>query len=150
MKTIVQCPYCGTRHEQSIDITKDLEIINCWVEDGGCDKNFVIKTSVDVRVVSYPIAGGLYHDAPVFDEHPMNMWIDWTFTAVKPFPLLKDDPLVHVRFADGSTSENDEKGAMPISYWHDNGSCNNFDWTQFADKENQIVAYIVLNPNDHD
>ena len=81
---------------------------------------------------------------------PFNVWIEWWYTEENPFPKLEGDPLVHVKFADGSTSiDASGAGVMPISYWHDDG-LGNFDWSENNPKDCQIIAYMLVDPNDHD
>ena len=48
-----------------------------------------------------------------------NVWIEWGYTEENPFPKLEGDPLVHVRFKDGSASTDDGIGVRQISGWHD-------------------------------
>lgn len=88
---------------------------------------------------------------------PFNVWIDWEYTPENPFPKLEGDPLVHVRFGDLSES-NIERGidARPISYWHDDGNdTNDFSWLTgskggYKPSDNSIIAYMLVDPNDHD
>ncbi len=87
---------------------------------------------------------------------PINTWIDWHYTPENPFPKLDGDPLVHVRFHGGLTSMDSDVlgvGAQPISYWTGNGlDANNFDWDgrETPINEHDIIAYMILDPNDHD
>lgn len=88
---------------------------------------------------------------------PFNVWIDWKYTPENPYPKLDGDPLVHVRFGDLSES-NIERGidARPISYWHDDGDdANDFAWLTdskdgYKPSDNSIIAYMLVDPNDHD
>ena len=82
---------------------------------------------------------------------PFNVWIEWVYTKENPFPKLEGDPLVHVRFKDGSASAEDGIGVRPISGWHDNGDkANCFEQGKYLSKTIQIIAYMLVDPNDHD
>lgn len=88
---------------------------------------------------------------------PINTWIDWHYTPENSFPKLDGDPLIHVRFGDGYTSISREYGARPISYWHeDGGEMNSFQWpnqigaNKYAPGGGDIVAYMLVNEDDHD
>ena len=82
---------------------------------------------------------------------PLNVWIEWVYTEENPFPKLDGDPLVHVRFKDGSASTDDGIGVRPISGWHDNGDkANCFEQGKHLSKTIQIIAYLLVDPNDHD
>ena len=82
---------------------------------------------------------------------PFNVWIEWVYTEENPFPKLDGDPLVHVRFKDGSASTDDGIGVRPISGWHDNGDkANCFEQKKHLSKTIQIIAYLLVDPNDHD
>ena len=82
---------------------------------------------------------------------PFNVWIDWEYTPENPYPKLDGDPLVHVRFKDGSASTDDGIGVRPISGWHDNGDkANCFEQKKYLSKTVQIIAYLLVDPNDHD
>ena len=83
-------------------------------------------------------------------EVEKNVWIDWKYTPENPFPKLPEDYLVHVKFADESTSISDGSGARPLSYWHNDGNANYFEWSPYIQNESQIIAYMILDPNDHD
>lgn len=84
-----------------------------------------------------------------------NVWIDWRPTPENTYPKLDDDPLVHVKFYGGLTSMDDVNlnvGAQPISYWHDYGRENNFDWDGWENPASKydIIAYMIVDPDDHD
>ena len=82
---------------------------------------------------------------------PFNVWIEWGYTEENPFPKLEGDPLVHVRFKDRSASTDDGIGVRPISGWHDNGDkANCFEQGKHLSKTIQIIAYMLVDPNDHD
>ena len=78
---------------------------------------------------------------------PFNVWIEWVYTEENPFPKLDGDPLVHVRFKDGSASDDDGIGVRPISGWHDNGDkANCFEQKKHLSKTIQIIAYMLVDP----
>lgn len=91
-------------------------------------------------------------------EVEKNVWIDWHYTPECQYPVLEGDPLVHVRFGDGTNSIDGKHGARPISYWHEDGAgINNFKGPnrnprggKYAAGAGDIIAYMILNPNDHD
>lgn len=85
-------------------------------------------------------------------EVQKNVWIDWTYTPENPYPQLDGDPLVHVRFRDGETTMDSESvtGARPISYWHGDGFGNSFAHTSDVKEDCQIIAYMLVDENDHD
>ena len=82
---------------------------------------------------------------------PFNVWIEWEYTPENPYPKLDGDPLVHVRFKDGSASTEDGIGVRQISGWHDNGDKDNcFEQKKNLSKTIKIIAYMLVDPNDHD
>lgn len=81
-------------------------------------------------------------------EVEKNVWIDWKYTPENPFPNLPEDYLVHVKFKDETTSIDD--AARPLSYWHNDGYGSNFEHSPSVKEDCQIIAYMVLDPNDHD
>lgn len=99
-----------------------------------------------------------WSELPEVPKNPLfNVWIDWEYTPENPYPKLECDPLVHVRFGDLSES-NIERGhdARPISYWHDDGDyTNSFIWPtdnkgRYKPTDNCIIAYMLVDPNNHD
>lgn len=85
-----------------------------------------------------------------------NVWIDWKPTPENTYPKLDGDTLVHVKFYCGATSMDTDVldvGAQPISYWNNNGlEDNNFDWDGWENPASayDIIAYMIVDPDDHD
>jgi len=59
MKTInvikeIECPYCGRKQKHSINpsLPRNIEIVLCEPEEGGCDNYFAVgsKVEVDIKV----------------------------------------------------------------------------------------------------
>lgn len=93
---------------------------------------------------------GVQIDSPFIEKPnpPINKWIDWHYTKENPFPKLEGDPLVHVKFKDETTSI--DTAARPLSYWHNDGNGSNFEHSSSVKEDCQIIAYMILDPKDHD
>lgn len=53
----VRCPYCGFINEVTINQVWDKQIVTCDVDEGGCDREFVIKAYVKADVETFKIEG---------------------------------------------------------------------------------------------
>jgi hypothetical protein len=55
----VRCPYCGTVNMVDIEFPgySQPRVITCDIEQGGCDKYFVVQPHVNVEVKTYKIEG---------------------------------------------------------------------------------------------
>jgi len=47
----VTCPYCGFVLGHNIEETYSAQVLNCDLEEGGCDKDFVIKAYFKVEYI---------------------------------------------------------------------------------------------------
>lgn len=59
MTIIVKCPYCGVKNKTKIELDGLFEkkIITCDLDDGGCDKDFVVKTKISINAECKKIEG---------------------------------------------------------------------------------------------
>lgn len=54
----VKCPYCGAR--MNVAVTNDYrqkKVVTCDMENGGCDKDFVVSVTVSISTKSLKIEG---------------------------------------------------------------------------------------------
>lgn len=54
----VTCPYCG--QEVTVQVTEDFHqktVVTCDVEDGGCDRDFVVDVWVSIDAKALKIEG---------------------------------------------------------------------------------------------
>lgn len=54
----VTCPNCGRERELLVDAEdlRKLEIVNCIVEEGGCDEDFVVRPWAEIKAEVYTIS----------------------------------------------------------------------------------------------
>lgn len=55
----VKCPYCGVIQQCIIELelVKPIELLLCEINDGGCDKHFVVETHIEVTTKARRIEG---------------------------------------------------------------------------------------------
>jgi len=54
----VKCPYCGKINKAIMkDKTWDKIIVGCFSDNGGCDKDFVVIMSVEIKATARKIEG---------------------------------------------------------------------------------------------
>jgi hypothetical protein len=49
----VKCPYCGLENRALTGIYGGKELVVCDIEDGGCDRPFVVETTVVINIKTY-------------------------------------------------------------------------------------------------
>lgn len=140
----VTCPYCGAVAE--LLAKNGLSTVSCE----SCNQQFAFDVIVTATATTHKIDGL----GEVVQPKKEGQWIQWTNNGSNVWPKLEGDPLIHVKFGDDKTSL-DGVGAQPVSYWHGDGSGNNFEWNTdrggrnvFAGASN-IIAYMILDENDH-
>ncbi len=95
---------------------------------------------------------GVQIDAPFIErpDPPINTWIDWHYTPENPFPKLDGDPVMDVMFTDLSTSMDRGVGGKPLSYWATPKDNQFNQHHEFMPEHSKIIAYMILDPKDHD
>jgi endogenous inhibitor of DNA gyrase (YacG/DUF329 family) len=58
VSSTAKCPYCGNPvinrfNVECVPFSTSKRVLNCDVEGGGCDEDFVVYVRVDVHTVSY-------------------------------------------------------------------------------------------------
>jgi hypothetical protein len=59
MTTKVKCPYCGKEVAISVEDGQyfQKQIATCYIDDGGCDKDFVVDTYISISAKCKKIEG---------------------------------------------------------------------------------------------
>ena len=57
----IECPYCGTinrilhKFEVFMDAHGKAQLVRCEIEEGGCEKKFVVETTVVIESTVYKL-----------------------------------------------------------------------------------------------
>jgi transposase-like protein len=59
MRTEVECPYCGKINSVLVEDGRyfQKQIVVCDLEEGGCDKDFVVETRISINATCKKIEG---------------------------------------------------------------------------------------------
>lgn len=59
MKTKIKCPYCGKENSVLVEDGRyfQKQITTCDLEEGGCDKDFVVETHISINAECKKIEG---------------------------------------------------------------------------------------------
>jgi hypothetical protein len=53
----IACPYCSQTFDRTLDVDKVRHLILCPIEEGGCDRYFVLRISCKVEMNTQKIVG---------------------------------------------------------------------------------------------
>lgn len=54
--SVLECPYCGKKILYSI-LDEGKQVITCDLDEGGCDKDYVVNAQIVVKTKIYGIEG---------------------------------------------------------------------------------------------